>query len=102
MRHDESDKEDEMARLKLFRSVLGAIALLALCAASSQAQQIVMYDATLGFGFVEVRLVGHASLCHGEILFCGFDHPQNSGGRQADSPVNCRISGSNSPSASTV
>ena len=43
MRHDESDKEDEMARLKLFRPVyvLGAIALLALCAASSQAKFVI-------------------------------------------------------------
>jgi hypothetical protein len=45
------EKEDEMARLKLFRWVLGSFALLALCAASAQAQLPVQYNGNLGFGF---------------------------------------------------
>jgi len=45
-----NEKEDVMARLSLFKSVLAAAMLLALCATSAQAQ-LAQYTGNLGFGF---------------------------------------------------
>jgi hypothetical protein len=49
----------EMARLRLFRWVLGSFALLALCVASAQAAPtVVQYNGNLGFGFGDLDIDG--------------------------------------------
>ena len=76
-----------MARLKLFRPVyvLGAIALLALCAASSQAgPNVVQYSATLGFGFgdADVDVPGDLDFANNAVPPCTLNPLTHGGGVQ--------------------